>query len=252
MAYARVYSSNDGVNCVPTTLVQNPITGEVSRAAITNNMQTSVANACAQGGLVYPANAFGGNRGLSLGNTIRPAETVQGSVINFREETSGGVPAVMLKWTTTLVNSGAAAVVVPFGDANKCIELGKSLPAIPVTIAVTGTFGANSLAQFKLISGHNPLRIQTTRVSASTQPVLASAALELVTSDVVGNLTSRNLNLATWLTPDQLNTSLVENKDVRALVDGQTAFLLTVPVGTLTITFDVVSAGTSYGMVKTS
>lgn len=252
MAYARVYSSQDGLTCVPTTLVQDPMTGAVARAAVTNPTTLSVASACQNGGLVYNASAFGGNRGLSLANTIRPAETANGNTLLFREETSGGVPTTMLKWTTTLVNSGAAAVVVPFGDSNKCIELGRALPAIPVTIAVTGTFGANSLAQFKLESGHNPFRIQTTRISASTQPVLAAAQLELVTSDVVGNLTSRNLNLATWLTPDQLNTTLVENTGVRALVDGYTAFLLTVPVGTLTITFDIVSAGTSYGMVKTS
>ncbi len=252
--YQRVYATTDGCNCTPTPLVQDTFSGRLQNTGNTGGTGAiTLQQAQALGVPVYNRSAFIGSGGLQLAQslTVKATETASGGLATYREEMGGGDgSAVVAQWTTTLVNSGASAVVVPFGDGNKWAELGLALPAIPVTIAVTGTAGANSLAQFKLMTSNNPVRIQTLRLNASSAGVLASSVLETVTANSIGELVRKNSNLGTWLNTDQFNTALVQNKDFRFIVDGQSCILLTVPVGTLTFTMDIVSIARSYGMVS--
>lgn len=250
-----VYQTTDGKTCTCTNLQQDVATGALYRNPSQNGPAMTISQAAANQIPVYPANLLTGRGGLDLANslTIRPAENVGGKLEMYRQENGGSLSGTLMQFTISLANGTGSAVLVPLGDANKCIELAQSWAAVPAGVTVGGTFGTNTLAQIKLITGHNPLRIHSMRVSASTQPVLAASYIKNWVSNAIGETTVADTNLSTWLSPNQYQNTLVENSDYRFILDGFAAIAVTVPAGgTLTITMNVAAVAQSYGMVKQS
>ena len=252
----RAYVTDNGVTCFPLPYVVDG-SGNFVSYPVTNRGAIPVSQAQAIGCPVYPRQSLTPGMGLNpspLG-TITEFETQNGEELLARREGQEGAVTFEKTYTISMQNLTAAAVVALLGDANKVYELAKSIPALPAPgvagFNVSGTFGAQAINQFKLITGNNPLRIAGMRLQVGAQPVFQTGTVMSFRGQFDGSYTEQDLAIATWQNPSDFQPLLAEKKDHRNIVDGFQGYAVTVPAAaTMTVTFGVSAVATQYGMRK--
>jgi len=209
------------------------VTPSQSNTAMANNMQNMPAT----------QNSLGAA-------TIKPAETQEGSLIAYRSESfQGNFPFAYRIINLTLTNGGASAVTVPIGDYLGFNADAASLSALPGTLTVSGTFGANTLANIKALSGVAPLSVKGIRFSASVVGFYSSGFVKTSAAQVDGTTQLTDLQAYTWPQSSDFIATIQNRTDLRYMLNPFTAIFVSVPAGqNVTLTLNVASFANVYGM----
>lgn len=260
--FFRIYKNNGDGTATPTNMARCAVTGKVAPcqpAQVAAPIRISKIQT-ANGGN-HPimsqqqiANMATMNNNPAPGSlqaaTIKPAETQQGDVIAYRSESfQGNFPFQYRIVNLTLTNGGAAAVTVPIGDYLGFNADAAALPALPGTLTITGTFGANTLANLKAMSGVAPLSVKGIRFSASVVGFYSSGFVKTSAAQIDGTAQLTDLQAYTWPQASDYNPTIQNRTDLRFMLNPLTAIFVNVPAGqNVTLTFNVASYANVYGM----
>lgn len=234
----RVYQDLGNGMATATNKVFYPGVGTVDCACGPRTVrQMPVSQVARQGFVLVPA-SNGAN-----GGTISEAENQSGTQSQMvRREFMEGAGAVRTYQIGFLNNSGGA-VTAYIGDGNTIAYEATGGTRLPGTVTISGTWGANSLAIWRLVTSNTPVKVNKVRINFDATSFLTSAQLITYKTrpDAVEN--TDNLNLSTWVSPDQFQSLIVENPtELRLVWDASLALAFTVPDGrTATLTFYYVS-----------
>lgn len=254
--YFRMYRDNGNGTASPTSMAKCAVTGNVAQCA-----PPKMANALP---ISTVKNQNGGNHAIitnsnmqqqdNMAGTIKAAESQQGDVFAYRSEgLESNFPFAFRIVNLTLTNGGAAAVTVPIGDYLGFNADALALPALPGTLTITGTFGANTLANIKAMSGVTPLSIKGIRFQASVVGFFSSGFVKTSLAQVDGTTTLTDLQAQTWPQASDFTPTIQNKMDLRYLLNPLSALLVNVPAGqNVTLTFNVGSYAAVYGMKKSA
>ena len=184
-------------------------------------------------------------------NALGVAETQNSAPAVFRQETPSGSPSSAASTISiTLNNTGAGAARIILGDGSGIYSAANNIGAIPGTLLIGGTYGANTLTLFNRRTSMLAIRVTKTLISASNELYFAQAQHLSFLCQIGGE----NINPATI----DLSTLNYQNNFVttQRVDDGNYLFTaasgldITVPAGmSVTLTFNVQSEERAFGMV---
>ena len=182
--------------------------------------------------------------------TITPAENQIGALENVRKEFMQGAGSTVRTYQIGFTNGSGADVTAYIGDGNTIAYEANSGTPLPGTVTITGTWGANSLAIWKLTTSHTPVRVDKIRLNFDATTYLNTAQLTGIKTRPDAIVTTDNYNLSTWISPNQFQSLIIENPtDLRILWDASFALSTLIPNGrSVTFTLYYVSVADTHLM----
>jgi len=171
------------------------------------------------------------------------------------KDDSTGLPVV---WQIGLNNTAGMPANFTIFDGDGLISTYLKLGAIPGTVTVSGTFGANTAAFFTQITKGKAVRLKEIWLQSATTAGISNEAffnngyIRQSYASVANNTLVNNLiPLVSQVHPNTFQTSIREIKDFRALIDDLSGFEIFLPASTqITIVFYVASIESTYDMNK--
>ncbi len=200
--------------------------------------QMTVQQAQASGFVVLPA-----MQGAAGNGTITSAENQYGTnTTTVRKEYMEGAGMVRT-YQIGFTNGSGGDVTAYIGDANTIAYTANGGTPLPGTVTISGTWGADSLGIWRLVTQNTPVKVNKIRINFDATSFLTSAQLITYKTrpDAIEN--TDNLNLSTWVSPDQFQSLIVENPtELRLVWDASLALAFLIPNGrTATLTLYYVS-----------
>lgn len=200
--------------------------------------QMTVQQAQASGFVVLPA-----MQGAAGNGTITSAENQYGTnTTTVRKEYMEGAGMVRT-YQIGFTNGSGGDVTAYIGDANTIAYTANGGERLPGTVTISGTWGADSLGIWRLVTQNTPVKVNKIRINFDATSFLTSAQLITYKTrpDAIEN--TDNLNLSTWVSPDQFQSLIVENPtELRLVWDASLALAFLIPNGrTATLTLYYVS-----------
>ena len=240
--FKQVYMDAGGGEAVALNYAQCSQTG--AKKAVAGGRRVPISQVRAQGLPVVS------NQNPSGMTSINATENQSGQMGLARREFQAGAGGVVRTYQISFTNSSGADQTAYIGDGNTIAYQANGGTPLPGTVAIGGTWGANSLAIFKLVTSNTPIRVDKIRINFDSANYLATGSLVTYKTrpDAVEDTT--NLNLTTWISPDQFQSLIVENPgQLRFVWDATLALAALLPNGrTVTFTFYYVSVADVHDM----
>lgn len=188
---------------------------------------------------------------------VMQAENVYGTPTVARAET----PAIntdLVIWQISLNNTAGAAAEFTIFDGFGLVAAKLGLSAIPGTVTVGGTFGANTAAYLKTITQSKAVRLHQLWMQSSTtagvlnEQFFNTGFIRQSYGSIANNSAVDDLiPTVNQVHQDTYQTSIREWKNFRVLVDACTAFHILLPASTaVNIAFYIDASEMTYDMNK--
>jgi len=239
-----------------------PGTGRQIAAPITNNQPLSKTAVMANGFPVLKSEQMAQNQfQAGLPYAVTSDESAYGKRGVFRHERPSKDAAVRKQWTITISNGEATTEEFLLGDHHGLLAAALSIPSPKAGVTITGTWGATTYANFKQLTGSNPVDLHRlhllgkTTAGAASDAFFSSGSLKVLYADIANNTQQSNIiPLADLVLQDSFNTNIRIDNQFRMIMDGFSAVYLQIPAAeAVTLTFREVSAYQGvYNMEKVS
>lgn len=241
--FKQVYMDAGNGEAVALNYAQCSQTG--AKKAVAGGRRVPLSQVQAQGLPIVRSNA-----NPSSMSPINITENQSGTLGLARREFQQGAGGVVRTYQISFTNSSGSQQTAYIGDGNTIAYQANGGSPLPGSVAIGGTWGANSLAIFKLVTSNTPIRVDKIRINFDNANYLANGSLVTYKTrpDAIEDTT--NLNLTTWISPDQFQSLIVENPgQLRLVWDATLALAAGLPDGrTVTFTFFYVSVADVHDM----
>lgn len=257
--YKRCYVAvgNGFAQAVPYAMFQSGQIGEMPISRSTRvNASVSEVNASPNAVLVTAAQLAGnGNGGGS--NTIVAAESQSGELALVRREYQDGTVGAPMTISIGFANTSGGTAYPIIGDGNTIAVASGRWAALPGSgFTISGTYGTSTLAMLRTFSANSPIKITNIQLNFSAIGFLSAGSVLAAETTLDGSVNTKNLNLQTWLQPDNFQT-LVTNipqpadNPFRMILDPFTSLIIGVPNSyTVTATLAVQSVSKAHDMKR--
>ena len=246
--YSRIYKDNGDGTCTPVAQLFDKQTGQTIDRPLSKYATGTIPVSRAQnaGAVVVKK-----SQKMNENSPINVAESQAGSLGLARREFMSGAGNVRT-YRVGFVNGSGAAFDAYIGDGNTVAYQANSGTPIPGGVTITGTWGAQSFAMWRMITSHTPVRVSKIRINfdATTYPTTGALVGYKTRPDALAD--TDDYNLSTWISPDQFQSLIVDNPgELRIVWDASYALRATIPASrTVTFTFFYVSVNDVHDMRK--
>lgn len=245
---AAIYRATGGGMAVGTGEALDLVTGQRVMTGQSQGRQVSVWEAVRSGCIVEPGTNAGGAADVSGPYNVAQNQMGQPGIV--RNEFMADAGGTVRTYRIGFQNASGGDVTAVIGDGNTIIFEALGLAPLPGGVTITGTWGANSLAIWTLVTSNTPVRIEKIRINFdnTNYPQLGSLIQYKTRPDAISD--TSNQNISTWLSPDQFQTLIIENPGkLRVLWDASTGYTALIPDGrTVTFTFFYTSVADVHDM----
>lgn len=259
--YQRCYVAvgNGFAQAVPYAMFQGGQIGPMALSRSTRlNASVSEVQNSPNAVLVTPAQLSGNGNGNGNGvNTIVPAENQSGELALVRREYQDGTVGAPMTISIGFANTSGGTAYPIIGDGNTIAVASGRWAALPGSgFTISGTYGMSTLAMLRTFSANSPIKLTNIQLNFSAIGFLSAGSVLAAETTLDGSVNTKNLNLQTWLQPDNFQT-LVTNipqpsdNPFRMLLDPFTSLIIGVPNGyTVTATLAVQSVSKGYDLKR--
>lgn len=253
MALKQVYLDLGNGQCVSTTSAFDPVSGQYVRGRGTPGQVTTVAQAVSRGMPVLPPATQSmsmSGEGPATGPIGPAIDTDTGAQGLFRNQYTGAANGTVRTYSIGFLNGSGGDVTAFMGDGNTIAYQSQGGTPLPGTVTISGTWGAESFAIWRLVTCATPVYVDKIRIAFDANSYLSAGQLNLYKTLPDTVFSTQNLNINIWLSTDQYQPLIVENPSALKLTwDASIALAALLPAGrTVTFTFFYVSVGDVHGM----
>jgi hypothetical protein len=244
--YSAVYRRAGNGMAVSTGEIEDINTGVRTPGAVQAGRTVSVAEALKHGCVLD------GSRQMSESSlsALNIAQNQQGQPSLVRNEFMADAGGVVRTYRIGFANASGGDVTAVLGDGNTIIFESLGLAPLPGGVTISGTWGANSLAIWKLVTSNTPVRIEKIRINFdnTNYPLTGNLTQYKTRPDAIADTSDQNIS--TWISPDQFQGLIIENPGkLRVLWDASTGYTALIPNGrTVTFTFFYTSVADVHDM----
>lgn len=245
--YKRVYVDLGNGQARGTNMLQCDQTGQMVSRVMPDNV-APVAKVRAGGYPLMSINASApGSGDLS---SISPAEDQLGQAGLARREYMSDGGATVRTYRISFDNGSGAEQTAVIGDGNTIVFENLGVAALPGTVTIGGTWGASSLAIWKLVTSNTPVRVDKVRINFDTTSYLTTANLIGYKTRPDAIVSTDDFNINSWVSPDQYQSLIIENPDpLRIVWDASFGMSALLPAGrSVTFTFYYTSVADVHNM----
>lgn len=252
--YLRVYKDAGNGTAIATGTMQCNQTGQTIQRAYQAQTQRVLPIALARAR--YPVLPPSGGQVVSApggSEAINVVENSFGDLGLARKEFMGEAGTIRT-YQVGFTNGSGAAVTAFLGDGNTIAYEATGGVPLPGTVTISGTWGANSLAIFRLVTSLTPVKINKVQFNFDASSFLTSGGALTGYKTRPDNIESTDsYNLATWIQPSDFQSLVIVNpEELRIVFDASYALALTIPNGrTVTATLYYVSVADVHNFRKT-